>query len=160
MNKRFTHLLAQETTVVFDIDGVLAAFEFSELKHNGCKDEDWEQFVLTNQPYDKLKAIPQIKCFIDDKGIDNVYACSVAQTYEEENKRNFVMREYGIPQDHIIFVRDKKDKLDFLYQLAKGKEEINVALVEDTTSTLNQIYNVSDFCTVHVSSFFFYQGIG
>lgn len=156
MNKRFAHLLEKETTVVFDIDGVLAAFEFGELKHNGCRDEDWEQFVLEQKPYDQAKAIPQIKRFIEDKGVESVYACSVAEPFEEENKRNFVVREYGIPQEHIVFVRDKKEKLNLLHKLAENKEEIRVALVEDTTSTLNQIYDVSDFCTIHVSTFFFY----
>ena len=156
MNKRFAHLLKKETTVVFDIDGVLAAFEFGELKHNGCRDEEWERFVTEHKPYDKARAIPQFKRFIKDKGLEHVYACSVAEPYEEENKRNFVMREYGIPREHIVFVRDKKEKLDLLRKLAENKEEISVALVEDTTSTLNLIYDTTDFCTVHVSTFFFY----
>lgn len=156
MSKRFDYLLEEETTVVFDVDGVLSAFEFGELKHNGCEDGEWERFVIENKPYDKAKAIPQIKKFIEDKGIENVYACSVAEPYEEENKRNFVMREYGIPSEQIEFVRDKKEKINFLRNLAENKEEIRVALVEDTTSTLNQIYRESDFCTIHVSSFFFY----
>ena len=156
MNKRFAHLLKKETTVVFDVDGVLAAFEFGELKHNGCRDEEWEQFVLEHKPYDRARAIPQIKRFMKDKGLENVYACSVAAPFEEENKRNFVMREYGLSQEQIVFVRDKKEKIKLLRELAKDKEEISVALVEDTTSTLNQIYDTSDFCTIHVSTFFFY----
>lgn len=156
MSRRLEYLLEEETTVVFDIDGVLAAFEFGELKHNGCKDDEWEQYVIENRPYDEARAIPQIKQFIKDKGIQEVYVCSVAAPFEEENKKEFVMREYGIPAEHIVFVRDKKEKINFLYELAKDKEEIRVALVEDTTSTLNQLYNASDFCTVHVSSFFFY----
>lgn len=157
MSKRLDYLLEKETIVVFDIDGVLSAFEFGELKHNACEDEDWEQFVVENRPYDKAKAIPQIKKFIEDKGTEKVYVCSVAAPYEEENKRDFVMREYGIPKEQIAFVRDKKEKINFLYQLAEHTEEIRIALVEDTTSTLNQIYSVSDFCTIHVSSFFFYN---
>lgn len=159
MNKRLSYLLEKETMVVFDIDGVLAAYEFGELKHNACKDEEWEQFVVDNKPYDKAKAIPQIKSFIEDKGTKEVYVCSVAAPFEEENKRAFVMREYNIARDHIVFVREKEQKIDFLYKLAgkKGKEERRVALVEDTTSILNRIYEVSDFCTIHVSTFFFYE---
>lgn len=47
MNKRFAHLLKKETTVVFDVDGVLAAFEFGELKHNGCRDEVFTPFSIS-----------------------------------------------------------------------------------------------------------------
>lgn len=157
MSKLFKHLLDKNTTIVFDIDGVLAAFEFGDLKHNGCKDEEWETFVMNNKPYDKVSAIPQVKQFIKDKGTENIYVCSVSEPFEEQNKKDFVIREYGIPEEHIYFVRDKKEKINIMYELAKEKEQINVALVEDTTSTLNHIYNVSDFCTVHISSFFLYK---
>ena len=147
-----------DVAVVFDVDGVLAAFEFGELRHNACcSDDEWEKYVVENKPYDKAKVIPQIKKFIKDKGIKNVYSCSVSKPYEEQNKRDFVSREYGIPYDNIKFVKDKKDKIKFLRELAKDTgDESKVALVEDTVSTLNDIYNQSDFITVHVSSFFFY----
>ncbi len=30
-----------DVKVVFDVDGVLSSFEFGELKHSRCKDEEW-----------------------------------------------------------------------------------------------------------------------
>ncbi|WP_285945782.1 hypothetical protein [Thomasclavelia cocleata] len=156
MSKVLDYLMKEDVKIVFDVDGVLAPFEFGELKHNGCKDEDWENFVIENKPYDNIRSIPQLKQFINDKGLNNVYACSVSAPYEEKNKRDFVVREYGIPVENIKFVCDKKDKIHFLKQLAKEtKDESKVAIVEDTVSTLNQIFDTTDFITVHISSFFF-----
>lgn len=157
MSKVMEYLLNDDVIVVFDVDGVLSAFEFGELRHNGCDDKDWESFVIDNKPYDRMIGIPQMQKFIADKGCRNIYTCSVSEPYEEENKRNFVFREYEIPEDHIKFVRNKKDKIEFLRELAKiTNDEKKVAIVEDTVSTLNAIYEQSDFITVHVSSFFFY----
>lgn len=157
MGKILEYLLREDVIVVFDVDGVLAAYEFGELCHNQCTDGEWEDFVKQNRPYDRAKAIPQIKKFIKDKGVKNVYTCSVSAPFEEENKKNFIIREYNISEENIIFVRDSKDKLLFLRELAKkGNPEEKIALVEDTVSTLNSIFDQSDFITVHVSSFFFY----
>ena len=160
MNNRFNYLLDPNTTIVFDIDGVLAAYEFGQLKHDICLDDDWELYVKEHKPYDQAKPIPQIQKFVKDKGVEDVYVCSVAAPLEEENKRNFVMREYGIPASHIFFVREAKDKVAFLKtfmpHLAKGNKEETIAIVEDTTSTLNQVSLESDCVTIHVSSFFFY----
>lgn len=157
MSKVLDYLMKDDVKIVFDVDGVLAPFEFGELKHNGCKDEDWENFVIENKPYDNIRAIPQLKQFIDNKGLNNIYACSVSAPYEEQNKRDFVVREYGISIKNIKFVRDKKDKIAFLKELAKETDESKIAIVEDTVSTLNQIFDNTDFITVHISSFFFYD---
>lgn len=113
MSKVLDYLMKEDVKIVFDVDGVLAPFEFGELKHNGCKDEDWENFVIENKPYDNIRSIPQLKQFINDKGQNNVYVCSVSAPYEEKNKRDFVVREYGIPVENIKFVCDKKDKIHF-----------------------------------------------
>ena len=79
MSKILDYLMNDDVTVVFDVDGVLAAYEFGELRHNSCNDNDeWAKYVVENKPYDRAKAIPQIQKFIKDKGIKNVYACSVA----------------------------------------------------------------------------------
>lgn len=158
MSEVLEYLKKDDVAVVFDIDGVLAAFEFGKLHHNGCFDDDWEEFVKNEKPYDKVRAIPQIQKFVRDKGIKNVYACSVSEDYEKENKSAFVVREYGIPQENIVFVKEKTKKIDFLKELAeKMGGEDKVALVEDTVKTLNQIYDNTDMITVHVTSFFFYK---
>ena len=159
MSKILEHLMKPSTTVVFDVDGVLAAYEFGELNHCGCQDEYWEDFCKGNNPYDKAKPIPQIEKFIKAKGRNHIYVCSVAKDYERINKTAFCMREYGISRDHIFFVDNASEKQAVLEKIEEmeGKKQINIALVEDTVTTLNQLYTETDFCTVHVSSFFFFD---
>lgn len=156
MSQVLKHLLNKDIFVVFDVDGVLAAYEFGKLNHN-AENRNWEEYVIKNKPYDNINPVPQLQRFIHDKG-KHVYVCSVATQYEEENKKNFVIREYGIPEPNIKFVKSKEEKVLFLKELAKiaGSEE-KVALVDDTVSTLNQIFNETNCITVHISSFFFYN---
>lgn len=159
MSKILEHLMKPSTTVVFDIDGVLAAYEFGELHHNATADKDWEDYCKKNNPYDNAKPIPQIQKFIKTKGREHTYVCSLAEDYERINKTAFCMREYGISKDHIFFVKNASEKKAILEQIEEmeGKKQINIALVEDTVSTLNQLFTETGFCTVHVSSFFFYK---
>lgn len=156
MSKVLDYLMRKDVAVVFDIDGVLAPYEFDELHHSWPAD-DWENYVINNKPYSALPAIPQLKKFIEDKN-GNVYACSVAEDYEKEDKGSFVTNKYGIPKENIIFVEEKPQKMEFMKELAqKFGGEDKVALVEDTVKTLDAIYETSDFITVHISSFFFYE---
>ena len=150
-------LLADDVIVVFDIDGTLATYEFGAECHVACDDSVWDTFVKENQPYSKMKAVPQIAQFIHDKGTDNVYVCSVAADYERDDKGGFVHSQYGIPNDHVIFVDSKKDKTDVLRKLGQGGKR--VAIVDDTVATLEMVYKETGYMTVHVSSFFFYIGL-
>ena len=61
MTKLMEYLLEPQTAVVFDIDGVLAVYEFGELLHSACPDEDWEDYVRTHDPYASSRPVPQIK---------------------------------------------------------------------------------------------------
>ena len=76
---------------------------------------------------------------------------------EESAKMKYSMDYYNIPEDNIFFVPDKTKKLDFLKYLHEEKypelQESDIAMVEDTVKTLNQIFNNSDFMTEHVTSF-------
>lgn len=155
VSKILDYLLQDDVIVVFDVDGVLCPFEFGNLKHNACKDSCWESFVVKNKPYSKAKAIPQMKQFIEQKGIEKVFVCSVAEPLEEKDKKNFLIREYGIFENHISFVRSSKSKLKYLQTfVTDGREQNQIALVDDTVEILNDVYEQSDFITVHVSSFF------
>lgn len=157
MSKILDYLLRKDVKVVFDVDGVLCPYEFGNLSHQACPDAEWETFMRKHKPYDKFRAIPQMRQFIHDKGVENVYTCSVSEPYEEENKRNFIIREYGLPEEHIIFVRNKAEKVYFLYELNKEiKDQRKIALVEDTVETLDRISGETGFTTVHISSFFYY----
>lgn len=157
MQDILSYLAEPETIVVFDIDGVLAPYEFGELSHTACLDGDWKAYVLEEHPYAHIRPVPQIQRFIEKKGTERVFACSVAEDYEEEGKRSFVTTNYGLPADHVKLVRSKAGKVDELRALAKefAVPERRVALVEDTVKTLDEVARKTGCTTVHVSSFFF-----
>lgn len=149
-------LLQSETALVLDIDGVLAPYEFGELCHSACPDEEWERFVREQDPYGHMRPVGLIQRMIAQKGAERVYACSVAADYEAAGKRDFVLRHYGLPASHVRIVATKADKLAFLEEVraALGLPEERVALIEDTVGTLNLVYERTGFITVHVSSLF------
>ena len=61
----------------------------------------------------------------------------------------------NIPDENIVFVKEKSDKLIFLEQLRDKLQipENKIAIVEDTVKTLDKIAKAGDYITVHVSSF-------
>ena len=150
------YLLEPETVVVFDIDGVLAPYEFGDLCHSACPDADWETYVRENDPYAAVEPVVLIQRLIAAKGTGRVFACSVAEDYEEPGKRDFVVNGYGLPADHVVMVREKADKIACLQRLADelAVPQRRVALVEDTVKTLDAAMEAGDFVTVHVSSLF------
>lgn len=158
MSKLVDYLLEPQTAVVFDIDGVLAVYEFGELSHSACPDGDWEAYVRAHDPYASSRPVAQIQEFIRQKGPARTYACSVAADYEAAGKRDFVLANYAIEPDHVRMVSAKAKKIAFLDEVAQALSlpRRRVALVEDTVATLDLACE-RGFTTVHVSSFFSFR---
>lgn len=156
MSRVMQYLAEPETAVVFDIDGVLAPYEFGDLCHSACPDEDWEAFVREHDPYAHIRPVRLIQDFVAAKGPARVFACSVAEDYEASGKRDFVTRNYAIPAENVRIVSSKAEKVEFMREVAGrlGVPERRVALVEDTVKTLNLVMDAGGFVTVHVSSLF------
>lgn len=157
MSKRLIEEISSNgVVVVFDVDGVLAPYEWGFRKH--CmSNEEWTAILESGEDmYSHIKPIKCMQEFIKNKRIEDVFVCSKSEKAEYESKKNFCIREYGILEDHIKLVEHKSDKVLFLDELAL---QLNIfpsklAIVEDTVETLNKIANTRDYCTVHVSSFF------
>ena len=160
MSKNMMDYLYQpDVIVVFDVDGVLAPYEFSDHQH-GTSDEEWQASFKSDGSslYDQARPLPVLQDFIKRKGIQNVYVCSQALPEEEPSKTAFLARNYGIPKNHIAYVRNKKDKWLCLEHIAErnGCDNSKVALVEDTVETLDGVMK-RGFATVHISSFFDFE---
>lgn len=144
--------------LVFDIDGVLAAYEYGERNHNACRDDEWEEFMKTHDVYEDARPIKTIQNFLK-KYTDptRVFACSVAESYEVDQKKKFVTDNYLIPKENVICVQSKKEKLKVLKMIRDTKfpklDEKWIIMVEDTTGTLTDIQENSNFSTMHISSF-------
>ena len=154
----FNHLLKKEVIVVFDVDGVLAPYEFGDKKH--CiNDDEWDEMLEKGiDVYSNVQPVKVLQKFIKRKGTENVYACSVSSLKEYDSKVAFCMKKYNILEDHIILVKHKTDKVSFLDALSKKMNlpHNKIVLVEDTVETLDQIAKL-DFCTIHISSFFNFE---
>lgn len=154
--KLIEELSSNGVVVVFDVDGVLAPYEWGFRKH--CmSDEEWTAILESGDDmYSHVKPIKCIQDFIKNKRIEDIFVCSKSEKAEYESKKNFCIREYGIPEDHIVLVEHKSDKVLFLDELAIQLDILpsELAIVEDTVETLNKIANSRDYHTVHVSSFF------
>ncbi|MGN1360739.1 MAG: hypothetical protein ACI4VV_00520 [Eggerthellaceae bacterium] len=148
------HLADPSTAVVFDIDGVLARYEFGSLQHAAAVEGDWEAYVRENDPYRNVPPAPVLQRFIAAKDPSKVFACSVAAEYEKAGKRDFVLRHYAIPAENVLMVPSKDQKIAVLAQIARdqGLDLLQVALVEDTVKTLDAAA-ARGFATCHVSSF-------
>lgn len=162
MSKIIENLKKEEKVIVFDFDGVLGSYEYTDMNHAiDMPDEEWDEYVEKFNPLEdssKIRPFKTLQKFLKEKDMSRVYVCSVAGGKAEESaKMKFAMNHYNIPKENIFFVPDKTKKLDFLKYLHEEKypelKESDIAMVEDTVKTLNQIFNNSDFMTVHVTSF-------
>lgn len=148
-------LIDNDVYIFFDIDGVLAPYEFGSSNHR-VSDDVWNQWLKERVDiYGGLSKSKILYNFIHEKGTRKVYVCSRAREEEKENKKKFVVNKYGIPEDHIFFVDTKEQKLSFLKDFCRDNhiDECDVAIVDDAVDTLDLIADNGDFCTVHVSSF-------
>ena len=146
--------MLKDCAVVFDVDGVLAAYEFGENCHYA---PIWEEAFVseTDNPYMRVNPLPVLQKFISQMERKKVFVCSVASDFERRDKRNFVLRNYEIPAENIFFVEKKQDKLKALMEIGKAVGgSTPVAIVDDTVKTLDGIYEQGGFITVHVTSFF------
>lgn len=149
----------QESVVVFDVDGVLGAFEFGEHCHNGCLDEEWDEYIKEKNPYDTIRPIKSIQCWIQKhKDPNHVFVCAASGSdLEDEQKKKFVLRYYDVPESHIYMVRSKPEKLNVLKQIHKtyfpGLDSSKIIMVDDTIKTLTFIQENSGYSTAHISSF-------
>jgi len=146
-----------DSVLIFDIDGVLAPYEYGDTNHNACKDEDWENYIACNNVYETVRSIKTIQEFVMNKDSSKIYVCSVAASYEVELKKQFVVQNYSILEDHIYFVKSKKEKLDLMNYIKEqyhpDLEDKALILIDDTVKTLTDIQENSNYSTMHVSSF-------
>lgn len=149
----------QESVIVFDVDGVLGAFEFGKHCHNGCLDEEWDEYIKEKNPYDTIRPIKSIQCWIQKyKDPSHVFVCAASGSdLEDKQKIGFVLNHYDIPESNIYMVRSKLDKLNILNEIHEkpfpGLDSSRIIMMDDTIKTLTFIQENSGYSTAHISSF-------
>ena len=155
----------KESIFVFDVDGVLAKMEFGDNNHyfkvEPGVDSDIQftrEIVRGHNFYTDDLVNKTLQSFIKNIDSKKVYILSRCFTKEEQDlKDNFLLRNYNILKDNIMYVESYKDKLEALNLVKKLNPDIDdehIIMVDDNIDdVLNYIMDNSNYSTVHVSSF-------
>ena len=164
---RLNELLNDEKSIfVFDVDGVLAKMEFGEGNNHYYKTEPGvdsdiqfsREVVRGHIFYTDDLLNKTLQSFIDKKDNKKVYVLSRIYTDEEKNQKDdFLLRNYNVIKDNIMYVNDYKDKLDalnFVKKLNPDTDDEHIIMVDDNVDeVLNYVMDNSNFTTMHISSF-------
>lgn len=163
---RLNELLHDSKSIfVFDVDGVLAKMEFGDNNHyyseipNVDSDEQFTEKLKEGKNFYPDDLVNDtLKKFIE--GIDNsrVYVLSRCWSDEEQKQKDdFLLRNYNIKKENIMYVRDYHDKLDALNLVKKlnpDTDDEHIIMVDDNIDeVLNYVMENSDYTTMHISSF-------
>lgn len=163
MSKIIDFLKQDDTIVVLDLDGVMSIYEYGELNHNPCHMDEFDDFLTNHDSYAKARPNKIIQNFVNNKNPNNIYVCShMLNLKEGKYKYNFIKKYYpSIPFKNIFLVGKVEDKLEVMKTIYYNEKMIkkipisekNIAIIEDTVSTLSYIQDNSNFTTVHITSF-------
>lgn len=148
----------KESVLVFDIDGVLAVMEWGEYNHYGEDDETWTKMYETRANYYTEEFVcKRMQEFLHGKNKDRVYVITKAYSENEaEDKKDFVYEFYGIPREHVYYVRNNFDKSNVLVEIKKKYPDLSdhkIVMIDDTVEVLTNIMDNTPFSTAHISSF-------
>ncbi|MCM1215942.1 MAG: hypothetical protein NC548_15655 [Lachnospiraceae bacterium] len=148
---------------VFDIDGVLAAYEYGFKNHNICDPKNWGENEII-KTYKKARCPQTMIDFVNSRDIKKNFVCSLANSNTERfEKIKFVTHSYpNINISNIFFVENPEDKLNILYNIYARhnymqekiyRDQSDIFMVDDSIEILNYIQENSSFSTLHISSF-------
>ena len=163
---RLNELLHDSKSIfVFDVDGVLAKMEFGDNNHYYMEDPNvnsdlqfTERVKEGRNFYTDDLVNHTLKAFIERLDSKRVYVLSRTLSNEEQNiKDDFLLRNYNIVRENIMYVNDYKDKLEALNLVKKlnpDTDDEHIIMVDDNVDeVLNYIMNNSKYTTMHISSF-------
>lgn len=156
-------LIDPKSVLVFDVDGVLAAYEYGAHNHNACTDEEWMKYMCSHKPYRHarpLKTIQNFLKYLKNNGHDmnRIFVCTQCFGEEELNeKKYFVVNNYPIHIANIYKVESEEEKLtalNFIHDsIFPDVPDENIIMIDDTAAVLTHIQNNSGYSTVHISTF-------
>lgn len=140
----------KDDIVVFDIDGVLAKFDFG----NGKKfyeDESWVQLNMNKDMYKNIERTSLFNDLIEELDPSRIYVISMACTsFEQNNKLKFIDKIGKIRADHVFFVANDKYKktvlqeLRYKYDRSSNNWDKRIVMIEDSCSIMADIEMLQD----------------
>lgn len=151
------YLNDDKNILIWDIDGVLCVYAYGDHKINACSDAEFEEYCKTHDVYAGGTAPQKLVDIVNSLDSSRQYVCSKdCGLYEETYKRQYVARNYNIPDNHVKMVQHNSDKLKFMKELrwTLGISPRNIAMIDDNIEVLCEIdEDNSGFTTIHISSF-------
>lgn len=159
MSKIRELISADDSVLVFDIDGVLAIMEWGEYNHYEVDDEEWTKICAQGiNLYLEDKVNKKLQDFLKTKDMSKIYVITtVGNDNEGKFKIEFANKYYNIPKENVFFVMKNTEKIEKLIEIKNmypDIEDYKIAMVEDTVDILNEIMEKTKFSTIHISSFF------
>ena len=164
---RLNELLNDEKSIfVFDVDGVLAKMEFGDGNNHYFKSDPGvdsdiafsRAIVRGHNFYTDDLLNKTLQSFIAKKDNKKIYVLSRCYTEEEQKlKDDFLLRNYNVIKDNIMYTESYQDKLDALHLIKKLNPDVDdehIIMVDDNVDhVLNYIMDNSNYTTMHISSF-------
>jgi phosphoglycolate phosphatase-like HAD superfamily hydrolase len=160
MREKLREILTNEDKVIiWDVDGVLAAYEYGERNHNACLDLEWDEYLKEHDVYETARPLATLQRWMAEHASSKrMFVCTTASNMEEfKRKAAFVIRNYPIQEKSIFMVKDQTEKLDIIKQIHNTYfpelEEQYVIVVDDTVKILTHVQENSGYSTIHISAF-------
>ena len=137
--------------VVFDMDGVLNKYDFTDLGFKMQSEKEWVKLNMVMNPYEFAAKTSLFDELIEKKNSMDIYALSVATSnFEQNNKMSFLEENYpNFREDNILFVSDKAYKVEVLKYLRElydnsSKRDKTIVMIEDNVETLSDIISLNN----------------
>lgn len=122
-------------TVVFDFDGTLTEFKYSENKLLPCKDNNLLEYSKEHNLYENVNILNTMKYILNELDINNIYILTVTVDTLKDKKEKCILQNFDIKKENIIQVANPSEKIVFLKNLY-NKTNKEIIFVEDTAKTL------------------------
>lgn len=143
----------QNQIVVFDFDGTMTEFRYSEKSLLPCRDDEIYEYSKTNNIYKDAHMLETMKYVISHLDIEKVYVLTRTELTLIEKKNSAILNNFQILPEHIFHVQDANNKLAILRKLHKEHGK-NIVFVEDTFKTILNAEEAMPFVKgIHISSF-------
>ena len=146
--------LAYNKTLVFDWDGTMTEFKYTEDKLLPCKDEDLDEYAKEHHTiYKNMRALKTMQYIVDELNIRDIYIVTVTVPYLIDGKNEAIKSHFpDLLDKNIYHVSKSSDKIKALEQIYKESGK-HIIFVDDTAKTLLDAEETLDFVTgVHISS--------
>lgn len=137
--------------VVFDMDGVLNKYDFTDLGFKMQSEKEWVKLNMVMNPYEFAAKTSLFDELIEKKNSMDLYVLSVATSnFEQNNKISFLEENYpNFREDNILFVSDKAYKVEVLKYLREiydnsSKRDKTIVMIEDNVDTLSDIISLNN----------------